>query len=341
MVFGFPALWRSSMESANDGGNGCEQAAVCCRAMYRMLSDDLSRAAEVVRLRGTLRAQHEAVAQRLATERARHARLADKLRREQKDVACLEGISFQRLFARLDGELDSRLEREREEAIVAELRFVEQDQRVGALRAKLDGLDRRISELGDVDALYHEALETKGRLLVERDDDHGRLVLSLAEQHAKACADRRELREAIECGGELARLLAEAARIIDQEIFDTCLAGRHSFVTAARNGKLDEAIRLINEAQGVFERFRKELSEVEGMALAELDDDEAENRSEGWLLVIADYFLQNKIERLAEDVDTLRAEVQQRLERLSAAEEANEAVRCERRKRLEEAIHTG
>src|SRR5262245_45929108 len=149
--------------------------------MYRTLHEDLSQAAEALQLRNALRAQHEALTARLQTERTRHETLEEELRRERKDVARLEGISFQRLFALLGGEIEARLESEREEAGVAELRYVEQEQLLAALRAALDTLDRRVAELGDVDARYHEALAAKGRALVERGDDHGRLVLALAE----------------------------------------------------------------------------------------------------------------------------------------------------------------
>src|SRR5262245_52555663 len=102
--------------------------------MYRALHEELSRAAEAVQLRNALRAQCEALARRLDTERARRRVLTRQLDAERKDVARLEGISFQRLFAMLGGELESRLEKEQSEAAAVELRFVEQHRLVMALR---------------------------------------------------------------------------------------------------------------------------------------------------------------------------------------------------------------
>lgn len=320
--------------------------------MYRTLHEDLSRAAEAVRLRDGLRGQYEAMAKRYELERARHQALATELRKERKDVERLEGISFQRLFAMVGGELEERLGRERVEADEAELRFVGQDQLVAALRAERDALERRITQLGDVDAVYHEALEEKGRSLVERDDDHGKLVFSLAEQHSKACSTQRELREAIDCGNELARILADAAQKIDEaESFGKWdMLGGGLGVTLAKNGRLDDASRLINEAQAVFERFRKELFDIEGMTLHGVEEGEVGTGVKNAMVGFADYVLdgllidaliQRRITRFAADVATLRAEVHQRIVGLTEAEAANTKLRRARRKLLEEAIHAG
>jgi hypothetical protein len=309
-------------------------------SMYRMLHDELSHVAEIVRLRQALRAQHEAVAARLDVESRRHRRLAARLRAERKDVARLEGLSFKRLFAVLDGELESRLAEEQAEATTAELRFVEQDQRVAALRAELDGLDRRIAELGDVDTLYREALEAKGRMLVERDDEHGRMVLALAEQHSEACAKHRELREAIDCGGELARVLADAAKAIDEAetIESWGLRGREW----SRNSYLADASHEISAALAIFERFRKELSDIDGMALHEGDEgDDDDDEHGGWLSGFSVMMISGTIEKLARDVATLRDEVRLRIEQLTALEAANLEHRRECRKRLEDIIHAG
>jgi hypothetical protein len=100
----------------------------------------------------------------------------------------------------------------------------------------------------------------------------------------------------------------------------------------------------------VFERFRKELSDIEGMELCE--DEAAGDGGRGagsWLIGFADYtfglfvdmLIQRKIERLAADVATLREGVRLRLEQLMALEAENLVHRGERRKRLEELIHAG
>lgn len=310
--------------------------------MYRALHDELSHVAEVVRLRQVLRAQYEAVAARLDVEAPRQRRLAARFRAERRDVARLEGISFQRLLAVLGRDLDRKLDKEQAEAAAAELQLMEQDQLVAALRTELDDIDRRIAELGDVDALYREALEAKGRMLVERDDDHGRMVLAIAEQHSETCATRREIREAIECGDELARILGDAARALDAAR-DASNASLGSF--AVRRGMtvaaLNEASRFVNAALAVFERFRTELSEVEGMALAETDADVEGDERRSWLDGLIDSLIDSTLENLTGNVAELREEVRLRLVRLTELEAETEERRREQRKRLEELIHAG
>ena len=56
---------------------------------------------------------------------------------------------------------------------------------------------------------------------------------------------------------------------------------------------------------------------------------------------LIDFFVKRQLERLARDVETLRAKVEQRLEQLAAAEAGNTERRHALQKQLEGAIHAG
>jgi hypothetical protein len=324
--------------------------------MYRTLhEDDLSRAAEAVRLRDALRARREVLAQRLDPERARHEELAIQLRRERKDVARLEGISLQRLLAVLGGSLSERLGREREEASVAELRFAEQDQHVTALQSELDGVEQRLAELGDVDAGYREALEAKRRLLVGQDDEHGRRVLALMQEHAHACSMRPELREAIDWGKRLGTILFDveraAANAESNGRWDRPGRGGGLIASMFKHGWLDEVEQLLDASDYVIERFHKELADVDDAVRAtDASLLELKLPERGWRTRVLDNVLgdweteqelQRAIERLARDVRSARIEVENQVALLVQATTRNEQ-RCEdSSKLLEQAITEG
>jgi hypothetical protein len=321
--------------------------------MYRTLpEDELSRAAEAVRLRDALRARRDVLAQRLDPERARHEELASQLRRERKDVARLEGISLQRLLAVLGGSLGERLGREREEASMAELRFAEQDQHVAALQSELDGVEQRLAELGDVDASYREALEAKRRLLVGQDDEHGRRVLALMQEHAHACSMRPELRQAIDWGKRLATILFDVERAAANAESNGRWDRRQGGLISSmfKHGWLDEVEQLLDASEYVIERFHKELADVDGAARSMDASLELKLAERDWRTRVLDNVLgdweteqelQRAIEQLARDVRSARIDVENQVALLVQATARNEQ-RCESSsKRLEQAITEG
>jgi hypothetical protein len=312
--------------------------------MYRQLHDELSHATEALRQRDRLRAQREALTARFQSERELHIELSTRLHAERKDVARLEGISFQRLFATLGGTLDEGLEKERQEAHLAELRFVEQDQLLAALQTEVDAIDRRIDALGDVDERQRLALDAKGRMLVERGDAHGRLVLELSGRVSEIDTVGRELDEAIASGHVLAQRLAAAATALDSAAsygrWD--IMGGGFLATMAKHGKLDEASHHIQASRVSLAQFRKEMSDVQVEAFIEPAQSPlvafADIVFDGLLV---DILVQNRIHQTAARVATTRFQVDRCIEGLVRAAEDNHRQRVEWAAQLEQAIAAG
>jgi hypothetical protein len=232
--------------------------------MDRELHDSLSRAAEAARLRDCLRAQRDTLASSLAIEKPRLTALGSKLDRERKDVERLEGISLQRLAAAIAGNRDDALVVERQEAAIAELRYAEHSRLVTTMMTELDAIDRRIAELGDVDAIHLEAMEAKGRMLMALGDEPGRLVAALVEQFTYACAMDRELGEARDCGAALYQQLTATMfnlRTALETTTSELLAGG-PLTTAFKYDAVKRASRHMQWSRILLERFHKELSDV-------------------------------------------------------------------------------
>lgn len=296
--------------------------------MYRELHDALSHAAEAMHARDRLRVQREATAARLGAENRRHAELRAKLEAERKDVARLETLSLARMLASIAGRLEPTLEEERRQADVAELSFVEQTRLVEALTMELAEIDRRIAALGDVDELHHRAMDAKARALIERGDEHGRLVLELSQRYAHLSAMGVELREALEHGQALATALASAARTLHQAVSigttDIWIGG--SLTTADKHYVLDQASRHMQQASLLFELYRKELADVgRGLAprapflAAGASPSRGDRLMEHLFGVFANLDVQARIKATARGVAFVCHEVHQSLEELRRA----------------------
>jgi hypothetical protein len=222
--------------------------------MYRDLHDSLSHAAELVRLRSVLQEQHTMLQSRHAAERDQLAALYEQLEKERSDVARLEGLTLSRLVATVEGSRDDRLAEERREALLAEQRHSDQALLVVTLESQIQEIARRIAELGDVDAIHRQAMETKGRMLMEQGDQHGRLVGGLVEQFSNTCAWDRELVEAIACGNRLTQVLEEAADHIER--------GLRRGYASTRHESLADASASMRSARVILESFHKELADV-------------------------------------------------------------------------------
>lgn len=318
--------------------------------MYRQLHDALSHAAEAMHARDRLRAQREATAGRLGIETRRHAELRAKLEAERKDVARLEKLSLARLLESIAGRLEPTLEEERRQADVAELSFVEQSRLVEALTMEQTEIDRRIAELGDVDGIHRQAMDAKARALIERGDEHGRLVLELSQQLAYHSALGVELREAIEHGQALATALASAARELHRAVrigtTDIWIGG--SLTTADKHYVLDQASRHMQQAALLLELYRKELADVgRGLAprapflAAGASTSRGDRLVEHLFGALANAEVQTRIKAIARGVAFVCYEVHQSLEELRRAYDEGHREWQAVRARLAAAIGAG
>ena len=130
--------------------------------------------------------------------------------REHADVERLEGRSLAAMLWGALGKREERLEKERAEALQAELRLRAQEIEVEAAQAELARLDAERAALQGAEAAYARAFEEKvHRLLVSGgpSDDVIRFHLGELERRGRAV---REIDEALEVGRLAYRHLAGA-----------------------------------------------------------------------------------------------------------------------------------
>lgn len=270
--------------------------------------------------------------------------LETDLAEERADVETLETLSLRGIFLRVLGSKQEQLEKERQEFLAAKLRHDEAEEAITALEREVADLERRLDELGDVEARYRSLLERKEQALLQTDREDARELLRLSEAQGDVRSDLRELREAVSAGRSAVNSLDSAISALrGAENWGTVdLIGGGLLTTAAKHGRVDEARRWIHQAQQRLRRFRRELADLESRVEIDIQMGAFETFADYFFDgLIADWIVQSKIRNslnrtiemrrhVKTTVNTLQREVKQ-------AEGKAERIKEKRQKLIERA----
>lgn len=225
----------------------------------------------------------------LSRQRQRLWELETRLTEESADVEALETLSLRGLFLTLLSSKEEQLERERQEVLVARLRYDECKEAVSALEEEVADLEHQVGGLSDVEARYKSLLKQKEKLLLKSAHKDAERLIELSEAQADAHSDLREVREAISAGrSALISLDSAVSALKGAGNWGTVdLLGGGLLTTAVKHGRLDEARHWIHQAQQQLRRFRGELTD--------LDTDVSVDVDIGTFETFADYFFDGLI----------------------------------------------
>lgn len=93
------------------------------------------------------------------TERKKE--LQEILKKEEKDVAKLEGMSLTNFIHRVKGDIDDALYKEKQEAIAAKMRYDGVCSEIELVNSEIKNTSSQISDLEDVEKQYMSLIEEK------------------------------------------------------------------------------------------------------------------------------------------------------------------------------------
>lgn len=184
--------------------------------------------------------------------------------KEGKDLARVDGRSLTALFYTMLGTKAERVDKERKEYLEAKLKHDEAVASFNELRGDMRRLDNELGAMKNAEVVYEQLLKEKEQRLANGDDENGRQLLEIAEQLADLHANRRELDEAIQAGGNalytLQRVSDELAAASGWGTWDMLGGGMIS--TMAKHSKIDAAKDQAHYAQMQLRRFQEELADT-------------------------------------------------------------------------------
>lgn len=183
---------------------------------------------------------------------------------EQADVDRLEGRSLAAFFYNVIGKMDEQLDKERQEAYAARVKYDAAARELEGVEADLRRYESELSALRGCEHRYDEVLKEKADAIKAAGGSNGEEILKLEERNAFLESQKKELQEAISAGNAALSTTQQVLSSLDSaEGWGTWdLFGGGLVADLAKHRHLDEAQGAIEQLQSQLRRFKTELADV-------------------------------------------------------------------------------
>ncbi|MBR4862686.1 MAG: hypothetical protein IKU09_10855 [Firmicutes bacterium] len=219
--------------------------------------------------RTQLTAQMESLGMQLEEQKRKVQQLQEAANSEQYDVTELESLSFASILARIAGNLDEKLNREKKEAFAAAARYESARRELENIQADIRALANELHGLESVESEYKQVLKEKRQALADGGDETAKEILDLEQRIAWLNAQKAELDEAYEAGSDamdivksISGSLSSASGWATWDLF-----GGGLLTDIIKHSHMNDAQQEIGNLQNALRRFRTELADVK------IDDD--------------------------------------------------------------------
>lgn len=255
--------------------------------------------------------------------------LKAKKQLEQADVDKLEGRSLAAFFAGIRGNKEEKLNKERQEARAAAVKYDMTARELEAVEYDLSRNREELEGLGDIDQRRDQIMTAWAQEVKIAGGPTGQTILGLEEQIAAAEAQQREIREAI-AAGESALVIVESIQksLDDAEGWGTWdMLGGGFLSTMFKHDALDEAQSKVEGLQVALRRFRNELVDVEISADLQLTLDDFTQFADYFFDgLFMDWTVQSEIGKSQARVEETKGQIQSVLEQLDVMLKTQEAA---------------
>ncbi|MEW8977904.1 MAG: hypothetical protein AB2385_05815 [Symbiobacterium sp.] len=290
--------------------------------LNRRLAEAADRHARLEKLKrqiDRLRSEH-----REATDRAAERKAA--LAKEQRDVERLESGSLGAMLATLFTSKAERLDRERQEAAQALVRYEEARHHAEEIRRDLEAAEAEAARLAGAEAEYRALLAEKEQRLRAAQGWAAERLLALEQEEADVRRRAREVVEALEAGQAAAAgldrvvdLLQSADRWGTWDMF-----GGGLISTMVKHSRIDDARAELAQVRHALDVFRRELADVGGGVDLPVVDLDGFTRFADyfWDSFFVDWMIQGRIAEALRSAQNARSQVLHLLDWLAAQDGA-------------------
>lgn len=266
--------------------------------------------------------------------------------KEQSDVDKLEGRSLAAFFYGVIGKMDEKLDKEREEAYAAAVKYDAAAKELSAVEHAIREKETELHPLRDCECLYQQLLHQKKNAIKSAGGAVAEDILRTEERIAYLDEQAKELKEALSAGRAALSVADEVLSSLDSAdgwaTWD--LFGGGLISDMAKHGHLDDAQEAVERLQVQLRRFKSELADVSIQADMQVNIDGflrfADYFFDG---MFADWAVKDRINQSDSQVRQTISQIQTVLGRLenmacSAEDERNE-TEAKLEQRIREANH--
>lgn len=194
----------------------------------------------------------------------RVSELKTNMLEEQADVDRLEGRSLTAFFYNVIGKMDEKLDKEREEAYAARVKYDAAVRELEGVENDLSRYEYEQSTLQGCASKYEAVLQKKADEIKASGSPKGEEIFRLEERKVFLESQKKELQEAVNAGNKALNTTEQVLSKLDSaEGWGTWdLLGGGLIADLAKHSSLDEAQEAIEQLQSQLRSFRTELSDV-------------------------------------------------------------------------------
>lgn len=183
---------------------------------------------------------------------------------EQADVDKLEGRSLAAFFYNVVGKMDERLDKERQEAYAAAVKYDAAARELELVKDDIARCNSELSTLRNCEAEYEAVKQEKAAAIKNLGGAVSEEIMATEEALARLAAQETELNEAIIAGNSALRCAQDAlSSLSSAENWGTWdMFGGGLISHLAKHEHLDEAQSSIESLQSALRRFKTELADI-------------------------------------------------------------------------------
>lgn len=257
------------------------------------------------------------------------------LEKEDLDVEKLEGKSLTHIFHSILGNLDENIEKERQEALAAKLKYDQAVHDLDKVKEQITNLTSERFKYQSCESKYNDLYTRKKELLIQSGSETAEKILELSEQMNQIKNHRKEVKEAISAGNSVVSHLDSALKSLgsaeDWGTWD--LLGGGLISDLAKHSHIDDAKSEVDKSQRALSTFQSELADVKISNTINIGTDGFSKFADFFFDgLIADWCMQSRIHDSVESVNKTKEQVQQVLAKLTSMDyaEASEIDKLER-----------
>ena len=261
--------------------------------------------------------------------------------KEQADVDKLEGGSLAAFFYNVIGKMDERLDKEREEAYAAAVKYDTAARELADVDEQIRKYVQELNDLRGVELRYVQALQEKSDAIKASNSQAGQQILQLETSISILKSRQKENREALGAGSMALTAAEDALERLGKAsgLATWDLLGGGLLVDLAKHEALDEAQSCVEELQRRLRRFKIELSDVSmhGDFHVNLD---GFTRAADFIFdgLFVDWTVSDQISQSKSQVENVRRKIASVLPRLEEIQRNLDAHIAAEQKRLDELV---
>jgi hypothetical protein len=238
--------------------------------------------------------------------------LYEQHNKENADVKNLESLSLVGLFYAVLGNKEQQLEKERQEALRAQLTYDEARRSLELLRSDVVNVQNRLEAIGEVETTFEAKLETKLSLLLLSAHP---VAIELKNQHTQwqqLQLQQREICEALEAAKQyqewLLLLISQIQQAKNWGTWD--LMGGGWVAGMAKHNHLESARQTVAGLRHHAFKLKKELADLNRTLYTDIEVDAFERFVDIFFdNLFSDWMVQQKISKSLESAEKVRYEL--------------------------------